>query len=42
MPYLRQHMILREIGIVRATGKIGLRNLAYNLDRYGTLCVVHR
>ena len=36
------NMILRGIGIVRATGKIGLRNLAYNLDRYGTLCVVHR
>ena len=29
--------ILRTIGIVRATCKIGLRNLAYNLDRYTLL-----
>ncbi len=36
------NMILRGIGIIRAVNKIGLRNLAYNLDRYGTLCVVHR
>lgn len=31
------NMILRGIGIARAGGKIWLRNLAYNLDRYGTL-----
>ena len=36
------NLILRGIGIIRAAGKIGLRNLAFNLDRYGTLCVVHR
>ena len=30
-------LILRSIGLVRARAKIGLRNLAYNLDRYGTL-----
>lgn len=36
------NLILRAIGIIRAAGKIGLRNLVYNLDRYGTLCVVHR
>jgi IS5 family transposase len=36
------NLLLRGIGLVRAAGKIGLRNLAYNLDRYGTLCVVHR
>lgn len=36
------NMILRGIGIVRAGAKIGLRNLAFNLDRYGTLCLVHR
>jgi IS5 family transposase len=36
------HLLLRGIGLVRAAGKIGLRNLAYNLDRYGTLCAVHR
>ena len=29
--------ILRTIGIIRATCKIGLRNLAYNLDRYALL-----
>jgi len=34
------NLILRGIGIVRARCKIGLRNLAYNLDRYGTLCAV--
>ena len=33
------NMILRGIGIIRAKVKIGLRNLAYNLDRYGTLCL---
>jgi IS5 family transposase len=33
------NMILRGIGIIRATVRIGLRNLAYNLDRYGTLCL---
>jgi IS5 family transposase len=30
-------MIVRSIGIVRARCKIGLRNLAYNIDRHGTL-----
>lgn len=30
-------LVVRTIGIVRARCKIGLRNLAYNLDRYGTL-----
>lgn len=35
------NMILRGIGVIRAGTKIGLRNLAYNLDRYGTLCSVH-
>ena len=35
------NMILRGIGIIRAATKIGFRNLAYNLDRYGTLCTVH-
>ena len=36
------NLILRSIGIIRSGAKIGLRNLAYNLDRYGTLCVDHR
>lgn len=31
------NLILRAIGIVRARIKIGLRNLAYNLDRYAAL-----
>lgn len=30
-------LIVRTIGIWRARAKIGLRNLAYNIDRYGTL-----
>jgi len=30
-------LLVRTIGIVRAKAKIGLRNLAYNIDRYGTL-----
>jgi transposase, IS5 family len=30
-------LIMRGIGLLRAGTKIGLRNLAYNLDRYGTL-----
>jgi len=36
------NMILRGIGIILSSTKIGLRNLAFNLDRYGTLCVSHR
>jgi IS5 family transposase len=31
------NLILRTIGIARARAKIGLRNLAYNMDRVGTL-----
>jgi IS5 family transposase len=31
------HLLLRTVGIVRAWAKIGLRNLAYNIDRMGTL-----
>lgn len=31
------NLILRTVGIVRARAKIGLRNLAYNMDRIGTL-----
>lgn len=30
-------LLLRTIGLVRAKAKIGLRNLAYNLDRYSLL-----
>ena len=32
-------LLVRTIGIVRARTKIGLRNLAYNIDRYGTLAL---
>ena len=32
-------LILRTIGIARARAKIGLRNLAYNMDRYCTLAM---
>nr|WP_269746555.1 transposase [Desulfogranum mediterraneum] len=31
------NLILRTIGIARARAKIGLRNLAYNIDRAGLL-----
>jgi transposase, IS5 family len=34
-------MIMRGLGIIRAGTKIGLCNLAYNLDRYGTLLLMH-
>jgi len=30
-------LVIRTVGLVRARAKIGLRNLAYNLDRYATL-----
>jgi IS5 family transposase len=33
------NLILRTIGLARAEVKIGLRNLAYNMDRMGTLLV---
>lgn len=32
-------LILRSIGRIRAQAKIGLRNLAYNLDRYAMLTI---
>lgn len=28
-------LLLRTVGVIRARAKIGLRNLAYNLDRMG-------
>ncbi len=31
-------VLLRVIGIARAAVKLGLRNLAYNLERYALLC----
>lgn len=36
------NLLLRTIGIARAKIKIGLRNLAYNLDRYSFLVTQHR
>ena len=30
-------LIVRVIGLVRVKAKVGLRNLAYNLDRYCVL-----
>jgi hypothetical protein len=30
-------LIVRAIGLVRVKAKVGLRNLAYNLDRYCVL-----
>jgi len=36
------NLLLRTIGIARASAKIGLRNLAYNIDRTGTLMTLQR
>ncbi|WP_310599603.1 transposase [Desulfobulbus sp.] len=36
------NLLLRTIGIARARVKIGLRNLAYNLDRMGMLLATNR
>ena len=36
------NLLLRTIGIARARVKIGLRNLAYNLDRMGMLLAASR
>lgn len=33
------NLLIRTIGFVRAKAKIGLRNLAYNLDRYAMLSI---
>jgi len=34
------NLIVRTVGLARATVKIGLRNLAYNVDRLGTLLTI--
>ncbi|MCL2790913.1 MAG: IS5 family transposase [Desulfobulbus sp.] len=36
------HLLLRTVGIIRARVKIGLRNLAYNIDRMGMLLTANR
>ncbi|MBM9514016.1 transposase, partial [Desulfogranum marinum] len=33
------NLLVRTVGLARATVKIGMRNLAYNMDRLGTLLV---
>jgi len=35
-------MLIRSIGIIRADCTIGLKNLAYNISRYATLCRLGR
>lgn len=34
------NLLIRTIGLIRATTKIGLRNLAYNIDRYSILALL--
>ena len=36
------HLLLRTVGIIRARAKIGLRNLAYNIDRMGMFLATSR
>jgi len=33
-------LVVRTIGIIRARAKIGLRNLAYNINRYALLATI--
>ena len=37
MAMMAGSLIVRTIGIIRARAKIGLRNLAYNINRYALL-----
>ncbi len=37
MAMMAGSLVVRTIGIIRAKTKIGLRNLAYNINRYGLL-----
>ena len=39
MAMMAKSLMVRTIGIVRARTKIGLRNLAYNINRYGLLAI---
>jgi IS5 family transposase len=39
MAMMAGNLIVRTIGIIRARTKIGLRNLAYNINRYGLLAI---
>ena len=39
MAMMAGSLVVRTIGIIRARTKIGLRNLAYNINRYGLLAI---
>jgi len=39
MAMMAKSLIVRTVGIIRARAKIGLRNLAYNINRYGLLAI---
>jgi IS5 family transposase len=39
MAMMAGRLIVRTVGIIRARAKIGLRNLAYNINRYGLLAI---
>jgi transposase, IS5 family len=40
MAIMAGNLIVRTIGIIRAREKIGLRNLAYNINRYALLATM--
>jgi transposase, IS4 family len=40
MAIMAGNLIVRTIGIIRARAKIGLRNLAYNINRYALLATI--
>ena len=39
MAMMAGSLMVRTVGIIRARAKIGLRNLAYNINRYGLLAI---
>ena len=39
MAMMAGSLVVRTIGIIRARAKIGLRNLAYNINRYALLAI---
>jgi IS5 family transposase len=39
MAMMAKNLVVRTIGIIRARTKIGLRNLAYNINRHGLLAI---
>ena len=40
MAMMAKSLIVRTVGIIRARAKIGLRNLAYNINRYALLATI--